>query len=92
MIPELHFPENPLALHLLLQGAQGLIDVVVSNDDLNQLSFLRLAAPLRSRAVLRAKQAIFHVAQAGLFNTGPKGVSTWKLGHSVPVRGLTGFT
>ena len=32
---ELHFPEDALALHFLLQGAQGLIDIVVADVDLH---------------------------------------------------------
>src|SRR5262249_50227580 len=38
IIPELHLTENALALHLLLQRLEGLIDVVVSN--LNQQAVL----------------------------------------------------
>src|SRR5437879_6140258 len=34
VVPELHLPENALALHLLLQRLEGLIDVVIAN--LNQ--------------------------------------------------------
>jgi len=33
----LHFPEDALALHLLLQGLERLIDVVVADHDLNDL-------------------------------------------------------
>lgn len=29
-----HFPEKTLTLHLLLQCAQGLFDIVVADDDL----------------------------------------------------------
>ena len=36
---EFHFPENALALHLLFQRAQVLIDVVVSNQNLHGFSF-----------------------------------------------------
>lgn len=35
MAAQFHFPENTLALHLLLERAQGLIDVVVANEYLN---------------------------------------------------------
>lgn len=39
---ELHFPEDTFALHLLLQGLERLIDVIVPdyyvNDDTNSLS------------------------------------------------------
>src|SRR5262245_12961624 len=34
VVPELHLPENALALHLLLERLEGLIDVVIAN--LNQ--------------------------------------------------------
>src|SRR5690348_9425784 len=33
--PQLHFPEHPLALHLFFQGPEGLIDIVVANEDLH---------------------------------------------------------
>src|SRR3546814_1182790 len=33
--PELHFAKDTLALHLLLQRSQGLIDIVVADDDLD---------------------------------------------------------
>lgn len=29
-----HFPEQAFALHLLLQRAQGLLDVIIADDDL----------------------------------------------------------
>lgn len=32
--PAFHFPEEPLALHFLLQRAQGLFDIIVADDDL----------------------------------------------------------
>ena len=34
MGPAFHFPEKTLALHLLLQRAQGLLDIIVADDDL----------------------------------------------------------
>ena len=34
----LHLTENSLALHLLLERAQSLIDIVVADDDLNQIT------------------------------------------------------
>ena len=45
----LHFTEAAFALHLLLQGLQRLIDVVVANENLNQvkLSFGRPPRPVR---------------------------------------------
>ena len=33
-LTRLHFPEQAFALHLLLQRAQGLLDVVIADDDL----------------------------------------------------------
>ena len=35
IVPEFHFPENALALHLLFQRFEGLIDVVVANEYLH---------------------------------------------------------
>ena len=44
---ELHLAEHALALHLLFQGAKGLIDIVVAHDDLNDDSHSSYAlAPL----------------------------------------------
>ncbi len=33
--PAFHFPERPFALHFLFQRTQGLFDIVVANEDLN---------------------------------------------------------
>ena len=33
--PQFHFAENTFALHLLLERAQGLVDVVVADGDRN---------------------------------------------------------
>jgi hypothetical protein len=33
--PKLHFSEYPFALHLLFQGSQRLIDIVIANEDLH---------------------------------------------------------
>ena len=50
----LHFAERAFALHLLLQGFQRLVDIIVADENLNQgtLSFVRPAA---SRAAWRTK-------------------------------------
>jgi len=37
--PQFHLTENALALHFLLQRLQGLVDVVVAYDYLNDLSY-----------------------------------------------------
>lgn len=34
MVPGFHFPEQAFALHLFLQRAQGLLDIIVAYDDL----------------------------------------------------------
>ena len=34
MAAKLHFAENTLALHLLLERLEGLVDVVVTNENL----------------------------------------------------------
>jgi hypothetical protein len=38
VIPELHLPEQALALHLLFEGLQRLIDIVVANEYLHAIS------------------------------------------------------
>ena len=35
MSAKLHFAENPLALHLLLERAERLIDIVVADENVN---------------------------------------------------------
>lgn len=35
MVATLHFTEETFTLHLLLQRAKGLLDIVVADDDLN---------------------------------------------------------
>jgi hypothetical protein len=39
MAAELHLPEDALALHLLLQHSEGLVDIVVTDENLHA-SFL----------------------------------------------------
>jgi hypothetical protein len=48
--PPFHFPEDALALHLLLQNTKRLVDIVVANKYLQ----LKLLAWLRNAAVLHA--------------------------------------
>ena len=36
MIAQLHFAEDTFALHLFLQRAQGLIDIVIADEDLQR--------------------------------------------------------
>jgi hypothetical protein len=38
MAAELHLAENTLALHLLLQRLEGLIDIVIANENLHAAS------------------------------------------------------
>src|SRR5262245_52262969 len=40
MAAKLHLAENPLALHLLLQRLEGLVNVVVANENLHACSFV----------------------------------------------------
>ena len=40
MPAKLHFAEDSLALHLLLEGLEGLIDIVVANEYLHGLSYI----------------------------------------------------
>src|SRR5262249_23178436 len=37
---KLHLAENPLALHLLLQRLEGLVNVVIANENLHACSFV----------------------------------------------------
>src|SRR5580658_6807661 len=39
MAPELHLAENALALHLLLERLEGLIDIIVADENLHASSF-----------------------------------------------------
>lgn len=45
----LHFPEQAFALHFLLKRAQGLLDIVIADDDLYDCSspFVRGVAPMQ---------------------------------------------
>ena len=45
----LHFPEHAFALHLFLQCAQSLLDIVIADDDLYDCSspFVRGVAPIQ---------------------------------------------
>ena len=45
MAAKLHFAENPLALHLLLERFEGLIDIVVANENLHGRSCVVEAWP-----------------------------------------------
>jgi hypothetical protein len=46
MAAQFHFAENALALHLLLERLEGLIDIVVANENLHGRScFLRRPRP-----------------------------------------------
>ncbi len=38
MAAELHLAENTLALHLLLQRLEGLVDIVIANENLHAAS------------------------------------------------------
>ena len=40
MAAELHLAENALSLHLLLQRLEGLIDIVVADENLHASSFV----------------------------------------------------
>ena len=53
----LHFTEAAFALHLLLQGLERLIDIVVADENLNQgsLSFGRPPRPFQGRRADKTK-------------------------------------
>ena len=46
---ELHFAEQPFTLHLFLQRLEGLIDIVVANDDLDDGSYSSVGRALATR-------------------------------------------
>jgi hypothetical protein len=54
--PAFHFPERAFALHLLLERAQGLLDIIVADNDLNQGTTL-LFRPKKADRRLEAGQA-----------------------------------
>ncbi|MDP1600861.1 hypothetical protein [Phenylobacterium sp.] len=51
----LHFAERTFTLHLLLQRLEGLIDVVVANENLNQRSLSYYPFPLGHPDVRRRR-------------------------------------
>ena len=51
---QFHFTEDALALHLLLQDLQGLIDIVVTNRDLHVSFYLIIFSNGTSRKDIRA--------------------------------------
>lgn len=60
MLPKLHLPVDALPLKLLLQHPKGLIDIVVTDDDLHNSTFDQCGAGTMPRlkvpaAVTRAK-------------------------------------
>jgi hypothetical protein len=48
---KLHLAEDPLALHLLLERLEGLIDVIVTNENLHECSFVGPNRPACVRLV-----------------------------------------
>jgi hypothetical protein len=53
----LHFAERAFTLHLLLQGLQRLVDVVVADENLNQ-GYLSFGCPPHACAAGRSKTNI----------------------------------
>src|SRR5208283_5536121 len=49
MAAQLHFAENALTLHLLLERLEGLIDIVVANENLHACSFVVSGPGLASK-------------------------------------------
>src|SRR5262249_26768817 len=75
MAAKLHLAENAFALHLFLQRRQGLVDVVVANENLHACSFVVAANGLRqktpktgalSRAALAEKALRVHASSHSL--------------------------
>jgi len=57
MAAHLHFAEHALALHLLLQHFEGLIDIVVTDEDLHTAFLLERAVGWTDRQAARANDA-----------------------------------
>jgi hypothetical protein len=57
LVAALHLPEETLALHLLLERLQRLVDVVVADNDLNdfELSISGPAGPGAVKTTIRAR-------------------------------------
>ncbi len=66
----LHFTEAAFALHLLLQGFERLIDIVVADKNLNQ-GYLSFGRPPRTpegqsgRQIKHVPQGVGHEVKAG---------------------------
>ena len=54
MSTKLHFTEDSLALHFLLEGFEGLIHIVVANEYLHGLSCILRPEPRKIRKLARA--------------------------------------
>jgi len=57
MAAQLHFAEHALALHLFLQHFEGLIDIVVTDEDLHAAFLLGRAVRWTDRQAARASDA-----------------------------------
>jgi hypothetical protein len=57
MAAKLHLAENPLALHLLLERLEGLIDIVIADENLHA-SFLLQAVNCRDRQEIQAASGL----------------------------------
>jgi hypothetical protein len=68
MTAELHLAENPLALHLLLQRLEGLIDIVIANENLHAASSFQVVGMNRIKTKGRQK-AIPKVLSARMYQT-----------------------
>jgi hypothetical protein len=63
MAPELHFAEYSLALHLLLQCLQGLIDIIIANDDLHLADLLLMNGVRRWQSDMPISPATSNMAK-----------------------------
>ena len=63
MSPELHLAKDAFPLHLLFQGLEGLIDIVVANDDLQAGLLVQFGAGSYQNAVILSTAAISKTQQ-----------------------------
>ena len=70
MAAELHLAKNSLALHLLLERLEGLIDIVVANEYLHGLSCILRRGLEKIRKLSRAFADPTERKLRGLYQTG----------------------
>jgi hypothetical protein len=63
MFAKLHLSEDALALHFLLQDPEGLVDIIVSDENLHAVSLFRSTVVGPRRSVWQGQRAVSQEAQ-----------------------------